>query len=146
MDYSATIQTKTPPDMAARKIVDDLEHWWSTRIDRRDTGFTIHFNASHVDFAFDPGATDGRFSWTCTAANMIIADVPDSDEWTGTRLIWEIRPSGTGSAITLTHKGLTPQIACFDVCRRGWEHFFESSLRNHLNGDAAQPETSGAAA
>ena len=142
MDYSATITTTASPQDAAHRIVRDLEKWWSTRIDRRADGFTIHFNASHVDFTFEPDNTGERFVWTCTDANMIIEGVDDASEWTGTRLIWTVAPAPKGSTVTLTHEGLTPQIACFDVCRRGWEHFFETSLRNHLNGATAQPETS----
>lgn len=142
MDYSATITTSAPPDRVARQILDDLELWWSTRVDRRADGFTVRFNNSHVTFAFDPGGTPDQFTWTCSDAHMIIEGVDDLEEWRGTRLIWHIAPSTDGSTITLTHEGLTPSIACFDVCVRGWQHFFEGSLRNHLNGETAMPETS----
>ncbi|WP_299654436.1 hypothetical protein [uncultured Tateyamaria sp.] len=146
MDYSATITTSASPDRAARMITDDLELWWSTRVDRHPTGFTIRFNRSHVTFAIDPGNTTTDFSWTCTDAHMIIEDVDEPQEWKGTSLIWRVAPTTGGCKVTLTHKGLTPQIACFDVCQRGWQHFFETSLRNHLNGEAAIPETSQPAA
>ncbi|WP_299611838.1 SRPBCC domain-containing protein [uncultured Tateyamaria sp.] len=146
MDYTATIPTSAPPDRAAQMITDDLERWWSTRVDRHPDGFTIRFNRSHVTFAYGPGGTPDHFSWTCTDAHMIMDDVDDPTEWTGTRLVWQIAPANGGSTVTLTHEGLTPQIACFDICRRGWQHFFEASLRNHLNGAPAMPETSAPAA
>lgn len=141
MDYCATIATRAAPDDAARRILIDLDKWWSTRIERHDAGFTVRFNNSHATFAIEDNHQPHRFSWLCTAAHMIIEDVPDRTEWTGTRLNWHVVPDKTGSRITLTHQGLTPRIACFDVCQRGWQHFFETSLRNLLNGDAARPHT-----
>lgn len=146
MNYTATITTSVPPERAARQILDDLECWWSTRVDRRSDSFTIRFNNSHASFAVDPGSTAHSFAWTCTDAHMIMDGVSDAAEWTGTRLVWQIVPARGGSAVTLTHEGLSPTIACFDICCRGWQHFFETSLRNHLNGETAQPETSQPAA
>lgn len=142
MDYTATITVSALPDRAARMIVDDLETWWSTRVDRSAEGFTVRFNRSYATFHFDPGGTPTDFAWTCTDAHMIIDGLDELDEWAGTRLVWRAKPTPGGSAITLTHEGLAPRLACFDVCKRGWQHFFERSLRNHLNGTAAQPETS----
>ncbi|WP_299201044.1 hypothetical protein [uncultured Tateyamaria sp.] len=146
MDYTATITTSAPPEQAARQIADDLELWWSTRVDRGPSGFTIRFNTSHATFAIDPGSTAQSFTWTCTDAHMIMEGVDDPAEWKGTRLVWRIAPAPGGSMVTLTHEGLSPQIACFDTCQRGWQHFFKDSLRDHLNGETARPETSQPAA
>ena len=142
MDYSATITTSAPPHEAVQIIERDLEIWWSTRVERDAKGFTIRFNNSHVRFERNPGATDLAFGWACVDAHMIIEGVPDAAEWNGTQLLWSVATTETGSTVTLTHRGLTPEIACFDICQRGWQHFFETSLRNHLNGQAASPETS----
>jgi len=146
MDYSATITVAADPATAARAIHDDLTIWWSTRVDRDATGFTIRFNNSHVRFEADARGAPERLIWTCTEANMIIQGVPDAAEWQGTSLIWDLRPEGTGTAITLTHRGLTPEIDCHKVCVAGWQHFFEKSLCDHLNGQPASPERSTAIA
>jgi len=141
MDYSATITTSAPPDRAARTIADDLELWWSTRIERAANGFTTRFNNSHATFIFDAGNSARDFGWTCSDAHMIMEDVEDASGWVGTGLHWQITADGTGSTITLTHRGLSPALPCFDICRRGWEHFFETSLRDHLNGAGGAPNT-----
>ena len=141
MDYSATISTTASPERAAQAITDDLEHWWSTRIERRAEGFTTRFNNSHATFEIDPGATPLTFNWICTDAHMIIEDVEDAAEWVGTRLLWQITPTETGCKIKLTHEGLGPSLPCFDVCKRGWQHFFENSLRDHLNANTGAPNT-----
>jgi hypothetical protein len=146
MDYAATITVAADPATAARAIPDDLALWWSTRVDRHANGFTIRFNNSHVRFETDRGGGPEKFTWTCTDANMIIAGVADAGEWRGTRAIWHLRPQGTGTAITLTHQGLVPEIECHQVCVAGWRHYFEKSLRDHLNGLPGSPERSTAMA
>ena len=141
MDYSATICTTADASATARAIRDEMDIWWSLRVEKDGNQATIRFYNSHVTFTFDPDATDHRFSWTCVDANMIIEDVADHSEWQGTKLLWEITPNKTGSCVTLTHQGLNPDMECHQVCVAGWGRYFENSLKNHLNGVTASPET-----
>ncbi len=140
-DYAATIQSPQPLHATASSIRDGIEKWWSVRVDRKEDGFTIHFNNSHVTFAYEPGHRDDEFVWACTDANMIIENVKDRAEWRGTRLIWTLKDSVSGSEVTLHHEGLNSEIECFDVCVRGWQHYFEGSLKAFLNGETPTPET-----
>lgn len=142
MDYSATIETTASAAKAAQAVVYEMDKWWSLRVEQTDAQATIRFHNSHVTFAFDPDGTDNQFAWTCTDAHMIIEDVGDAGEWKGTKLLWKIEPTATGSRVTLTHQGLNPDLECHRVCVGGWGRFFESSLKNHLNGDIATPEIS----
>lgn len=141
MDYSATIHVPADPQVTSHAIRKEMHIWWSTRVELGQNSATIRFNNSHVTFAFNPDDQAMSFEWPCTDANMVIDGVADTTEWTGTSLIWAIVPAGSGSDITLTHKGLNHTLACLDVCTRGWQHFFEGSLRKHLSGDAPTPET-----
>lgn len=141
MDYCATISTSASPARAAQIITQDLEQWWSTRIERTQTGFTTRFNNSHATFKCDTDDAAHALRWTCTDAHMIMEDVEDATEWVGTTLLWRIDPTENGCTIELTHKGLTPTLPCYDICRRGWEHFFETSLRDLLNGQKGAPNT-----
>ena len=140
MDYSATIQVPTDPATAKRAICDEMHIWWTHRVDLEGSVATVRFNNSHA--TFDRGEANGKtMRWPCLDANMIIEDVPDTTEWTGTELLWKIEPAGNGSNITLTHVGLNDALECLDVCTRGWQHFFETSLKAHLSGDTPSPET-----
>lgn len=141
MDYSATIETTADVATAAHAIRDEMDIWWSLRVEKDDKQATIRFYNSHVTFAFDTGGMDHQFSWTCTNANMMIEDVADHSEWLGTKLLWEITPTKAGSRVTLTHQGLNPDMECYRVCVAGWGRYFENSLKNHLDGAPANPET-----
>ncbi|WP_194269314.1 SRPBCC family protein [Tritonibacter litoralis] len=140
-DYCATIVVPAAPDVARKAIRDEMHLWWSDRIEPRTGGAVIRFNRSHVDFDMEDGDTQMAMTWTCRDANMIIENVEDTSEWKGTRLLWQIAPLGTGSRVTLTHEGLNAGLACQDVCTRGWQQYFENSLRAHLSGQAPSPQT-----
>lgn len=137
-DYKATIQTPASPAQVKTALRDELHMWWSDRVKTSDTGFTIRFNNSHVTCAYD---AENPLIWQVTDAKMIIEDVADDTEWTGTSLIWTIQGTDTGSDITLQHKGLNEALECLDVCSRGWGLFFETSLKAHLSGGEPTPQT-----
>lgn len=136
--YKATIATLADADTAQKAILYEMPLWWSDRVEKTDTGFTIRFNNSHVTCAFDP---ENPLHWDVTDAKMIIEDVADDTEWTGTSLIWTITPTDQGTDITLHHKGLNETLDCLDVCTRGWQLYFETSLKAHLSGGTPTPQT-----
>ena len=137
-DYRASIDVPATADAARNAIFDEMHLWWSDRVEPSEAGFKIRFNNSHLRFEF---SKDAPLTWQCVDAHMIIEDVPDTEEWLGTSLLWAIEPSEGGTKITLHHKGLNENLACLDVCTRGWQHFFETSLRAHLSGEAPTPQT-----
>ncbi|GAA6208404.1 hypothetical protein NBRC116601_16970 [Cognatishimia sp. WU-CL00825] len=137
-DYHASISVPADAQAARAALFDQMPLWWSDRVEPAGNGFTIRFNNSHVTFAFD--AKD-PLVWHCTQAHMIIEDVADAGEWQNTRLIWQIQETPKGCDITLIHKGLNETLACLDVCTRGWQHFFETSLKAHLSGQEPAPQT-----
>lgn len=141
MDYTASISSTADVEATARAIRDEMHVWWSLRVEKTDTQVTIRFHNSHVTFAFDAGGSDTQFSWTCIDANMIIEDVADHTEWRGTKLLWQITQTEMGCDLSLTHQGLNPDLQCHRVCQAGWGRYFEHSLKNHLNGAPANPET-----
>lgn len=141
-DYSATIFVPATPEASRRAIFEGMEAWWSTKVEMREGGFTIRFNASHASFDFDTRGQLDKFTWTCSDANMIINGIEDITEWLNTKLHWHLISIDGGTLIRFTHEGLNVSLACQDVCTKGWEHFFETSLRDYLTAGTGSPETS----
>ncbi len=136
-NYRATVSVPATAEQARTALFDEMHVWWTTRAERMVQGVTVRFHNSHATFAFD---ADSPLIWHCTNAHMIINDY-DPTEWTGTQLIWTITETSTGCDITLEHVGLNASLACRDVCTRGWQSFFETSLKAHLCGGTPAPET-----
>ncbi len=73
---------------------------------------------------FVPGETvewlrlDGHFNFTA-----------DPQEWTGTRMRFDISREGEGTRLRFTHVALTPHHECYDVCANAWGGYVADSLK-----------------
>ena len=54
------------------------------------------------------------------------------DEWTGTKLIFEISPSGNKTQVKFTYEGLNPSFQCYDDCSWGWTQLIQESLSSFI--------------
>lgn len=50
------------------------------------------------------------------------------DEWTGTKIIFEITQLENNTQIHFTHVGLVPKFECYGGCSNGWRKLIEESL------------------
>lgn len=53
-------------------------------------------------------------------------------EWVGTTLKFSIVACGEATRVRFEHDGLVPDLQCFEICSRGWDHFFGGQLRKRL--------------
>lgn len=144
-DFTHVIRVCATPAAAYRAVTREFDNWW--------THATNSFRAvgDEVSFRFDP------VYWTmraealvpnrhvvleCIDANHIhegVLPLSAREEWLGTRLRWQIEPCDSATRITFIHEGLVPALACYAICRSGWEHFFGNSLKSYLDTGAGQP-------
>ena len=54
-------------------------------------------------------------------------------EWLDSQLIWEFKQHNDHTEISFTHIGLTPELECFSVCQKGWDHYLGDGLNGYLN-------------
>jgi hypothetical protein len=64
----------------------------------------------------------------------------DKTEWNGTDVIFEITPTSDGCAISMLHRGLTPEVECYALCNPGWEGHVTKSLRKLITEGAGTPQ------
>ena len=66
-------------------------------------------------------------------------------EWVGTTISFHICPTeGGGSRLHFRHAGLTPRLACFNICKKGWEQYLPS-LVDYVDSGAGRPVGSSSA-
>lgn len=71
-----------------------------------------------------------RVVWLVTESQ--IRYVRDIDEWTGTRIIFELSEQDGKTLLRFTHEGLTPRIECFDSCSTTWDKILRQGLHTLL--------------
>lgn len=144
-DYSISETVKSSPEEAYKAITERINDWWSNHFEgtavKSGQIFKVGFDANMSTFKkMRIGATEvGRMvEWECIDSYLNLDSLNNKSEWIGTKMTWTIEPSDSGTKITITHEGLTPELECYEVCDAGWRQFF-GSLVNLLNTGTGQP-------
>jgi uncharacterized protein YndB with AHSA1/START domain len=121
-DFVSTIQFKSPVERVLAALTDPsrLSNWW---VEASGSGlqggeltflFPVEKLIVHVD-----KANDSIVQWT----PLVCEPLPD---WVGTTITFTLSQTRNGgSQIDFRHAGLV-QLECFDMCRKGWEHYLPS--------------------
>jgi uncharacterized protein YndB with AHSA1/START domain len=63
-----------------------------------------------------------------------------SDEWVGTEIVFKLENTGEeGTLLRFEHRGLMPELECYDICDAGWNRFVGASLRSLVETGQGQP-------
>lgn len=145
-NYSRTISVAASAKEAYEALTRGFEFWW-TKPDR-----PIVKANDKATFSFPPGqgywtfqATDlnpGQYvEMVCVEAHHPSDGMPKEieTEWLGSHVVWQIAEKDGKSEIRFEHRGLTPELHCYDVCEQGWDRFFVNSLKAYLDTGVGAP-------
>jgi uncharacterized protein YndB with AHSA1/START domain len=142
-DHRIEIAIAAPPSEVYEAIATEggIHGWWTeaASVDEEVGGVSrFSFGEEHGWFemrvdSLVPGEAVG---WTCVAQDQ--PSFEDPEEWVGTRVTFGLEPDGEGTLLRFAHHGLEP-LPCAEVCRRGWSHFIEGSLRSLLENGRGTP-------
>lgn len=148
-NYQEKIVVSASPEAGFAAVATQMNQWWTTSVEGRlakvGDKLTVRFPPDFGHWTFEAmSLVPGRLiEMICIDAHHKVEGQPKEidREWLGTRIIWQFDRIGEKTEITLTHDGLTPQLNCWDICLDGWNHFFKTSLRAFLEGEAPSPHT-----
>ena len=129
-NFSYELATEKNPD-ALWEIVRDPRKWWTGIFDETIEGkseavgdeFTfragggVHYSKQRVNALMEQQLIE----WEVIESVLTFLD--DPAEWTGTKIRFELFPSGDGTKILFSHEGLTPDIECYDSCSNAWGQY-----------------------
>ena len=146
-DYTLAFTVERSPEEVYAAVT-DVRGWWSEGLEGRSEAAGDHFTYRHGDLHLSthrvtealPGR---RVTWLTVAADLPHAD--PSDEWVGTEVRFEITPGRRGTELRFTHAGLTPALACYRSCARGWAFYVGESLRALIATGRGKPDPAPAA-
>ncbi len=123
---------QTPEEVYA--AINHVRGWWTGKpgiegnTDKLGDEFTFRYEPQHFSRQKVTELIPAkRIAWLVLASEIIV--LKDQDEWTGTKMIFDIAGKGDKTEVRFTHQGLTPEVECFNSCLRDWGGYIHISLR-----------------
>ncbi len=139
-DYTYSFITTTSAEEVF-KVLLDVKKWWSGVYEE-----TIEGKSENMGDEFSFSASGGRhfskqklgellpakkIAWHVTESNLSFLQNPR--EWDNTKLAFNLSEKENKTQVTFTHKGLVPQIECYDACSHAWTQYLQN-LKSKLKG------------
>src|SRR5882762_7906417 len=140
-DYHTSI-TVDATAHEAFNCINSVTKWWTENLEgssqKLNDEFTVRFGDVHYSrqklVEIVPGK---KVVWLVTDSKLNF--LKDNQEWTGTKISFEISEKDSKTQIRFTHQGLVPEIECFNACSNAWGEYINNSLRNLVNTGKGQP-------
>lgn len=139
-DFKHTLITDRSPQEVFQAIP-NVRKWWTGYYGEKFSGDTKNLNDEFTFHAADgvhysrqklveviPGK---KIVWLITDSTLSF--VEKTDEWIGTKVIFDISTTGNKTRLVFTHQGLTPQTECYDSCAPSWTRYLENKLLPLIN-------------
>lgn len=140
-DFTTSILVDQSPKEVF-KAVNNVRGWWSQDIkgntEKLNDEFVFRSGKYHLStqklVEVEP---DKKVVWLVTEGKINF--VKDKDEWTGTKIIFEISEKGDKTQLRFTHSGLVPKIECYKDCANAWTECVQGSLRQLITTGEGEP-------
>ena len=124
------------------KSINNVTKWWTENLEgsseKPGDEFTVRFGDVHVSTQkLVEVIPYKKVVWLVTDSQLNF--IKDKQEWTGTKISFEIVEKDNKTTIDFTHHGLVPGIECFNACSNAWGDYINNSLRSLVNTGKGQP-------
>lgn len=142
-DYHITLMVDTSAHEVFKSI-NSVSKWWTEDMEgfsqKLHDEFSVRFSDIHFStqklVEFIP---DKKVVWLVTNSKLNFLK-KDKQEWTNTRISFEISVHDHKTRVDFTHFGLVPDVECYDMCVKGWDYYIKGSLFKLLTEGKGTPE------
>jgi hypothetical protein len=146
-DYHTSIIVDATAQEAFNAI-NNVCGWWTENLEgnseKLNDAFTVYFGDVHVSTQkLVEVIPSKKIVWLVTYSRLNF--IQKKDEWTNTKIVFEITEKNSKTEVSFTHIGLVPSIECFDACSNAWAPYIQSlgGLINTGKGQPAKKESKG---
>jgi len=123
-NYTTTIEIAKSPHEVFNAI-NDVTNWWSKDFQGSSTKLNDEFIINHPNAHYSKQKLielipDKKLVWLVTDSHLDWIKT-DKQEWTNTKMIFELIPDNNKIRLRFTHEGLTPDKECYALIEKGWE-------------------------
>lgn len=141
-DYHISLSIKNEIEKVFKALTSEIPHWWTKNFngtaDVVNETFTVKFGTTFKTMKVLNLVPNKKVVWECIETLIDLPELPNNTEWKGTKVVWNLYQQAKETKILLTHFGLTPQVACYEICERGWQSFLES-LKTYVETGQGMP-------
>ena len=129
-DYKITLTVNATPQESFKSI-NRVSKWWTDDFVGSSQNLNDEFSVRFGDVHFSKQklievVQDQRIVWLVTDSKLNF--IKDKDEWTNTKIRFEVSNQEGQTQIHFTHFGLIPDVECYESCVQGWDYFIKGSL------------------
>jgi hypothetical protein len=140
-NFTTSIEVNQSPRQVFEAIINP-GIWWSGEITGKSEKLNDEFSYRYKDLHFSKQKTveivpDQKVVWLVTESEINHAE--DKNEWTGTKIIFEIFEQDNKTQLRFTHVGLIPQIECFENCSKAWSQLIQEGLFTLITTGEGKP-------
>ena len=134
-NFTTTIIVDQTPEEVFNAIR-NVRGWWSGYYSEEIKGDTEELND---EFSFRAGGgahysrqklieviPNKKVVWLVTDSKLDFLE--KKDEWTGTKVSFDISTKGNRTELVFTHEGLVPEIECYNSCAPAWSQYLQNKL------------------
>ncbi|WP_018343713.1 SRPBCC family protein [Cytophaga aurantiaca] len=134
-NYTATIDVAQSAKEVFNAIC-NVTHWWSKDFqgnsNKQDDEFVINHPGQHYSKQkLVEVIPDKKIVWLITESELNWLK-GNTEEWTNTRMIFEIDSSDNKTTLHFTHDGLIPEKECYAMCAKGWDIVIKDWLLHRI--------------
>jgi len=148
-NYTATIEVA----QSAKEVfnaISDATKWWSKDFEGNSTKLNDEFIINHPNQHYSKQklievVPNKKVVWLVTESKLDWIK-NNKDEWTNTKMIFEISTKDDKTILHFTHEGLVPEKECYPMCEKGWNIVIKDWLLHLITVGTPSPEMAKAAA
>ena len=137
-NFTTTIEIAKSPRQVFKVITDDVPKWWggkdlAGRSANLNDEFVVHHkNAHYSKQKLVEVIPEKKVVWQVTESTLHWLK-RDKQEWTNTKMVFEISARAGITILHFTHEGLTPGKECYQQCQQGWTMVITDWLFNYIS-------------
>jgi len=130
--FTVTIEVAKSPQYVFRSITNDVAKWWGGKdlqgsSKKLNDEFINHHPGAHYSKQkLVEVVPNKKVVWLVTESKLNF--IKKKNEWTGTKISFEISEINNKTQVRFTHEGLVNEIECYDACSNAWSALIQQSL------------------